>query len=433
MRHFYLLIFFAKHFSVADAVTSTAGWFYLGNFSSDVPAYTYLIDVTNDGQLDLLVNGFQAFKAGSIGLVANAVSAAENMATTEVVTIFDDLFWPNCVFRAPDGVWDAGDVTLVVADGFLLPGSTPGNLYALHLTNGELVASESLSGSKVNVLHYGIFFGFAEMRDMRGDGTYDILATRVHAEAFGTWEQAHLVVLTRPDDPNEEQEWEYTELIEGTDFAFVCRDFNDADGTRKLAIISGSFINSRLSLYEADLSTFPPTISKEAIIDDDAGAIYSTQLVDLDGDGTDELLVSNHMDNATLAAVYVYELPESTADWYSAVSNEGLTRHMIANDFQVLNPGTGKAAPGFPIPYYSSSESSTGMKNIIVQGDDNGAVYVLSPTDTAWVYEKTELRLYGDRVGLPSIADVNGDGYMEMFVPDYANNLVHAYTTSTLS
>lgn len=424
-----LFVLLSEYLSITDATSSIAGWSYLGNFTSNVPAYTFLIDVTNNGNPDLLVNGFEAFKAGSVGLVGDAAATADGMSTAQVSTIFDDLFWPNYVFRAPEGVWDAGDVTLVVADGFLLPGSTPGNVYALHLTDGELVASESLTGSKANILHYGIFYGLAEMRDLRGDGTYDILATRVHTEGFGTWEQAHLVVLTRPDDPNEEQEWEYTELIEGTDFAFVCRDFVDADGARKLAIVSGSFVNSRLSLYEADLSTFPPTISEEALIDDTAGAIYSTQVLDLDGDGKDELLVSNHMDNATLAAVYVYELPESTSEWYSTVSKEGLTRHMIANNFQVLNPGTGKAAPGFPVPYYPSVESATGTKHIVVQGDDNGAVYVLSPTDTAWEYEKTELRLYGDRVGLPSIADVDNDGYMEMFVPDYANNLVHAYTT----
>jgi len=421
---------------------SSLGWTYLGNLTSPVPAYTFLIDVTNDGIDDLLVNGFAFGKAGSIGLVRNAKDLVANIATEEVQseTIFDDLFWPNWAEKAPAGVFDTADVNastwLVIADGFLLPGSTPGNVYALALDGeGELIHYYSLTGTKYNPLKYGTFYALTEFVQIRGEGdsTVDILATKVHSELFGSFEQPKLVLLSRPVDDEVLGSWEETTLIEGEDgtpdFAFATREFVDAAGVRKMAIVTGSFTKSTLALYEADLSSYPPTISEAAIIDTDAGPIYSTQFVDINGDGIDELLVSNHEEDEYFnqSAVFAYELPAKTADWYAAAPS--LTRHTIASGFKVLNPDKGKAAPGFPLPYYPDGSQATGRMHIIVQGDDNGAVYVLSPTGEDFVYSRAELRLYGDRVGLPSMGDVDGDGFVEMFVPDYANDLVHAYTT----
>ena len=57
------------------------------------------------------------------------------------------------------------------------------------------------------------------------------------------------------------------------------------------------------------------------------------------------------------------------------------------------------------IPYYPNPNEATGAQHLIVQGDDNGAIYVLMPTDQDFVYAKAELRLYGDRVGLPALGE----------------------------
>ena len=357
-----------------------------------------------------------------------------------------------------------------------LPTTTP---HSPSDSEGELISYHSLTGTKYNPLKYGTFYALTEFVQIRGEGdsTVDMLATKVHSELFGSFEQPKLVLLSRPEDDKVLGKWEETTLIEGDgapDFAFTTREFTDAEGGRKLAIVTGSFTKSTLSIYEADLSSYPPTISEPAIVDTGAGPIYSTQLVDINGDGVDELLVSNHEEDEfyNQSAVFAYELPANTADWYAAAPS--LTRHTLASGFKVLNPDTGKAAPGFPLPYYPDLSDQTGRQHIIVQGDDNGAVYVLSPTDEDFVYDRAELRLYGDRVGLPSMGDVDGDGFLEMFVvgqrdqrhlfaaappsprskqpdpahstaplsarplphslpsprqPDYENNYVHAYTT----
>ena len=91
------------------------------------------------------------------------------------------------------------------------------------------------------------------------------------------------------------------------------------------------------------------------------------------------------------------------------------------------NTHTGKAAPGFPVPYWRDlSTRDTEPPRLLLQGDDAGAIYALT-FNSRFNYSVTQMRVFGDRVGLPAIADVDADGRVEMFVPDYANNLVHLY------
>lgn len=408
-------------------------WTFVGKFpSSTPPGYAFLVDVTNDGELDLIVNGFSPFKAGAVTLATNASSVVEalrqgtNVSAPEA--IFTDLFWPNWAERAPQGIFETStNTTLIVPDGFLLPGSTPGGVYALNLAeDGSVASSYSLTGGK-KVTNYDLFYGLAETVALRGDGTYDVLATRVRACAGGLVESGSLVLLTRPEDPNQDVEWEQTTLADDVDFAFVTREFEGAGGARKLALFTGSFSESKLSYYVADLSTFPPTLSDEVVVDADAGPIYSTQLEDINGDGVDELLVSNHEMIGTKGAVYAYELPADPTEWQGAAGN--LTRHTLSSNF-TLKVMPGEAAPGFPIPYYPSAAQHSGPKSLIVQGDNNGYVYQLTPLADDFTYERTELGYFGDPVGMPALADVDGDGFLEMFVPDYANDLVHVYTTA---
>ncbi len=53
-----------------------------------------------------------------------------------------------------------------------------------------------------------------------------------------------------------------------------------------------------------------PEYVRQRIIDDTIGAGFDLQLVDLDGDGVDELLVTNHQDgkNGAKPSVYAYEI-----------------------------------------------------------------------------------------------------------------------------
>ena len=109
-------------------------WMYHGNFTSSNPAYTFIMDLNADGASDLLVNGFAAFSSGSVSSVMNASRALNNMVDQSPEVLFDDLFWPNWAVLAPEGIWESPQ-TVCLADGFLLPGSTPGNVYCLQLSH----------------------------------------------------------------------------------------------------------------------------------------------------------------------------------------------------------------------------------------------------------------------------------------------------------
>ena len=70
---------------------------------------------------------------------------------------------------------------------------------------------------------------------------------------------------------------------------------------------------------------------------------------------------------------------------------------------------------------------------IIISGDDEGTTYYLVPNSQStsdWSYEKFTIVDEGERqiVGTPTAADVNGDGYAEIFVPAYQLGKVSAFT-----
>merc|ERR1712100_613972 len=100
-------------------------------------------------------------------------------------------------------------------------------------------------------------------------------------------------------------------------------------------------------------------------------------------------------------------------------------RRTLATGFKVKNPGPGKAAPGFATPFIQGKRNR--VPDIFLQGDDNGNVYLLRPENSRgefnFEYNVTMLYEYGDRVGAPSLQDIDGDGFTELFVPDYSNDL----------
>lgn len=69
--------------------------------------------------------------------------------------------------------------------------------------------------------------------------------------------------------------------------------------------------------------------------------------------------------------------------------------------------------------------------SILLSGDDDGHAYYLEPRSdepSDWTYEMQIILNAGDgTVGELSFADVDGDGYVEIFVPSYSTNEVFVY------
>merc|ERR550539_788261 len=178
--------------------------------------------------------------------------------------LFDDLFWPNWVEKAPKGIWK-DEVSMIVPDGFILPGTTPGEMYCIGLDkNLDISSSQSLTGSKWNPTDYGQLYTLGEFHDLkRPDGKLDIIATKAR-DILGPVvhpQSTHLVILQQPDDPT--QEWKEILLAEGPDFAFTTKMFPDGN---HMAVFTGSFFYQKLSYYILDLTNYPPSISQEFIV-----------------------------------------------------------------------------------------------------------------------------------------------------------------------
>jgi len=69
---------------------------------------------------------------------------------------------------------------------------------------------------------------------------------------------------------------------------------------------------------------------------------------------------------------------------------------------------------------------------ILLSGDDDGRAYMfeaLSQDPFDWTYNKTTFLDVGDgTVGEIAAADVNNDGYVDVFVPSYNGNQVVVFT-----
>jgi len=85
-------------------------------------------------------------------------------------------------------------------------------------------------------------------------------------------------------------------------------------------------------------------------------------------------------------------------------------------------------APGHSYPVYPRSDDTTEKPYILVDGDGAENYILLSPTDgsdfESWDYDMTVLFPTECTVGKSVSADVDGDGWSEVFIPLYEKNIV---------
>merc|ERR1711871_1457113 len=422
---------FAAAVLLAAAPAASTLYSRIGKFGVSNPGYVFVRNITGDRKADLVITQFQfnPAKTGAVSFVDNIGGNLRQIRAGNplyVDTITQHLFWPNDIKVAPQGIWDA-DKTLLVADGFLLAGKTPGNLVALPLdVNGQAKAAYSLTGPLTNTSNYGTFHALAKFVDLRGKGTprgMDIIATKVHESIFGP-KHGFLVARLQPPDPT--QQWSEVVLADGPDFAFETRSL----GNQTLVVWAGSFFEGWLKVYMLDTSVYPPQVRSNATVDAASGPVYSIQLVDLDGDGEEELLVSNHQpspESSPPPSVFAYKIPRDASRYGDPSAYKRFT---LASGFACYKAGTGKAAPGWPFPFRPNAGPSGGAMDILLSGDDNGGFYILSPNATKGIlgYDMQKLAQYPGTVGKPEVADVDGDGWVELFLPDYEGNSVQVFT-----
>lgn len=238
--------------------------------------------------------------------------------------------------------------------------------------------------------------------------------------------------------------WAETVLANGSYAPDVFFDHADLNGDGLWEIAYTTYFSGQgLAVLYTDAGNSGPArwtnasgVSRVAV-DPSIGTSFGLSIVDLNGDGKVDVLVTNHVDNTSLAGVYAYETPANgnlsdPSQW---------VRHTLATGFAVVLPLPGQAAPGKAQPFFpctgsntTSTASSSVLRKpwIVVSGDGEYHAYLLVPNNDAdpsdWTYTRSLLWNCAGTVGEMAVADVDGDGAAEIFLPCYDTSQLNAFT-----
>jgi hypothetical protein len=337
--------------------------------------------------------------------------ASDSGAPTETVSGF---LWPNSVVSVPESI---SPNSVLVADGFLVPFKSTGGLYIIQGINGDFSVSKPI---KISTDKSGWFYHNATFIDINGDGHLDILSARATKGVFGGT-GGELVWLENPGHVT--GAWTEQVITEGPEVMFQVHEMDGDDST--IDLVAAQFFTSKLRAYFFKKSD--PTQGYSVDIDTSLGQAYSIDVVDLNGDGKKDLLVTTH-ENGAKSGVFAYEIPKNV--------NGTWTRHTLAgaSNFPVTEGGFNQYAPGFAYPFYPQINSPQNKKpSILVAGDGSQSAYLMTPKADDFDYSIEVITDVKGVIGSIAIADVDGDGYVEFFVPDYDHSQVTAYTFSPAS
>ena len=225
----------------------------------------------------------------------------------------------------------------LVCSGFLVPTKSTG---AISFVDGETGVVTSLTQPKSN-----FFYHRAAFVDLTQTGRLDIITTRARIPLVGP-PRGELVWLQRPADPLSGP-WPEVVLAQGPDIHFRVFKSHEASGDEWM-VIAAEFSNRRLTLTWID----PRGKVGSRVIDDTLGAPFDLDFYDLNNDGHQDLLVTNHQADPS-ASVFAYEIP---AD----LKKGSWTRHTLATGIITLQKGIRQASPGVAKAFFRSSHSEGG-------------------------------------------------------------------------
>lgn len=295
---------------------------------------------------------------------------------------------------------------LLVCDGFLVPGKSDGSVSLVPI-NGDPVITLSQPKS-------GYFYHMAVWEDLNGDGRLDLLTARATKPLFGAG-SGEMLWLEQPASNPLSGSWMEHVITPGPDVMFVVCDFDNDDST--VEVVSAQFFDPSVTLQIIDRVN--GTLLFSRVIDNTIGPTEGVSLVDFNGDQVLELMVNNHVSDAS-AGVFAYEVP---ADIRTGV----FARHILASGFKTVAWGPGSASPGFAYAFHPFT-GNNGLPHVAIAGDGAYQAYLLTPNGVPYNYTLSVLENAQGTVGALAIGDVTGDGWVEIFVPNYDKNYLSVYT-----
>jgi len=421
----------------------------IGSFDVSHPAYLYddrARDTDPDGNL-LMTSFYPAFHRDYVASVNNLEATVAflldqcRLAAEQSVPLSEpDIeilsygpnanFWPNEVQSVPEPFEDRleCDDAVTIAYGFLVPISTiqNGAICLLNVATGEL---QELTPERRPPETDTWWYHHVHWRDMNDDGLLDIVTAR----AEHNMKAGKLVWLEQPAADPAGQRWTEHVIGDGPDVNFVVHDI-DEDGQEE--IIATELYNERLSVWwQTDNDSYASW--KGRVVDPELGPGFDLSVADLNNDGTADLLATNHTNHdpedpndVIPSSVFAYEFPPGlyeyrTADWQ---------RHVLLTD--IITPSEDELSPGRATAFHPNV-NDRGIKKpwIHIDGDGTLKTHILQPVDpdnsTDWTYQVPEhITLVTEEsiIGQSAIKDVNGDGWVELFIPAYNLGKVFIFT-----
>jgi len=311
------------------------------------------------------------------------------------------LKWPNVLSRVPA---EYGDY-IVVPDGFLPPGKEDGDIYLAQDDGRTFRITRSPSKT---------FYHEVEWHDFDGDGLKDILTARCTKSGFFSFTfTGEMLWLKNPGTNGfASTVWTETSITAGPDVIFKSKAYKGG-----LAVFNTEFFRAAaLGGPRIAVQFLRPNGEWTSVreIDNTLGKPFAVDFVDLDDDGVDELLVTNHQgpNDEILPAIFAYEV-----EWDN-LENGDFTRHTLTwgpSENKDDSPGVG--APGFAHGFYPSMSQTSGPKWVFAAGDGSFDVWILKPKAGRFQYETIIIDIYGT-TGQILWRDFDGDGVMDLLIPD---------------
>jgi len=361
----------------------------------------------------LLLNRFGAapfFGKSQVSLV--------DIKTGSHVDVATNIDWPNVGNVIDTNVF--GFPAAIIGSGFLVPSHTTGGIWIVDLGEKPMEPVKITKDIKGFRPDSGWFYHEGILRDMNGDGLLDIVTSRCAFSVF-PWnpKAGKLVWLERPkQNPLQGNPWVEHEMSDGPDFLF----------TMAPAAISGEDFGACAAEYIGERLTYVHGNEKDGystrVVDPDLGNGFGCTWVDLNADGTLDLLATNHL--LQNGSVFAYT-------WDGDLRSEKtvVKKHVLATGFSAAKQSKGQASPGDAIPFFVKTTGNDGAKPLLLVSADNGNyISVLVPNahndDKDMTYKKQFIEYIGSDVGRIAIGDTDGDGVNELFVPAYdAGQLLH--------
>jgi hypothetical protein len=106
----------------------------------------------------------------------------------------------------------------------------------------------------------------------------------------------------------------------------------------------------------------------------------------------------------------------------------------LAQGFKnVYNLFVPNMAPGFPYAVHPNTKENNSRAHILIAGDGDHDAHVLVPTGDASKVEYTNDIIVeaGGTVGALTTADLDGDDWLEMYMPNYDKGYVEVFKMTT--